>query len=292
MNTNPKQQQQRKPKAKKQKAARPPAPQRSSVPRPPRLNADQVGAVVASRLSKTGVSDIKRLRVSWVLGQTYVGDGTNGTADSVYLVSNSQQWLAIGNSGGGNGSSGWAPIASSGPDFGQVYVSDIERHFARKVIRKMWLHINSRNPSTANNMMAVIATSRGGSGAERGVPAAFASPTVAANTLDNLQSVRGSFTVNSWESRTVDITENIGGGSGAAQNEFDLQTGPGNADGIWITSLAPTTLELSGVIPTCIAVAGNSTTTGLRGAKIHQIVVEQEVDYVDFIGGMANNSPV
>lgn len=299
MNTQQPKQQQPKRQAKAKKLAKlatsalnRSAPRARQQSAPPRRGADQVGAVVATRLMRTGMSDIRGLKISWVLGQTYVGDGTNGTADSVYLVSNSSQWLAIGSSGGPSGSSGWAPIASADADFGQSYIQDIERHFARKVIKRMVLHINSRNPATSNNMMAVIAVSRGASGAERGVPAVLANPTVAANTLDNLQSVRDNVTVNSWESRSLDITNCIAGGSGARQNEYDLQTGPGNSTAIWTTGGTPTTLELSGVVPSSIAVAGNSTTAGLRGMKIHQIIVEQEVDYVDFIGGMANIAPV
>lgn len=250
-----------------------------------------VGNVVAARVTRTGVSDIRRLRLSWVAGYVWVGDGTDGAANGVYFQSRSSNYFMAGNgvtpTGGTVVSSGWVPIAASDADVGQTYISDLEKHFSRKVIHRMWVHIDSLQPSTQNNMMAVIAFSRGGSGAEQGVPFTPTGNTSAGNTVANLSSVKEAFTVNSWESKTVEITDMIAGGSGSRQNEFDIQTGPG-AKSIWAAPLVPTTLELSGVIPACMAVAGNSTTAGLQSSAVHQIVIEQEVDLLDYIGGMAN----
>jgi hypothetical protein len=295
MNNNNKQQQSgnappraSKPKQAKKKKKQPVARQvsRTQVPR------GQLGANVSTRLTKTGVSDIRKLRISWTLGTIYVGNGTFGTNNLVYLQSQSSNWLVTGNAATTPPSSGFAPIASSDEDFGQSYIADIEKHFARKIIRRMWLHVESLQPSTANNMMAVIAVAKGAGPAEGGLPTAIATAAVTANSVRNVQSVRGSFPVSSWENKTIDITEYIGGGSGALQNEFDIGSGPGSSIKIWTTSGVATTLELSGVVPASICVAGNSTTASLAGTVVFNVIVEQEVDYVDFIGAMQNYNPI
>jgi len=237
---------------------------------------------VAPRITRTGISDFKKCRLKWVLGYTFVGNGTNGTNDGVYLKSASGTWLV---SGLATGSSGWAPVAASDLDFGQTYVSDIERHYARKIIRKMWLHVDSLNPTTASSMMASIGLMRGASGAEQALMAATATASVPVNTVNNVCSTKGGFTVASWENKTLDITEFIGGGSGANQNEFDLQTGQ-SAGAIYTAANTKTTQELNGVVPACICVAGQALGTTFGNSNVHQLTIEQEVDYLDYIGGM------
>jgi len=237
---------------------------------------------VASRITRTGISDFKRCRLKWVLGYTFVGNGTNGTLDAVYLKSASGTFLV---NGLGSGVSGWAPVAAADLDFGQTYVSDIEKHYARKVVRRMWLHVDSLNPTTNSSMMAAIGLMRGASGAEQSTMSALATATVPANTVNNVCSTKGGFTVASWENKTVDITEFIGGGSGANQNEFDLQTGQ-SAGAIYTAPATKTSQELDGVVPACICVAGQALGTTFNNSNVHQLTIEQEVDYLDYIGGM------
>lgn len=231
------------------------------------------------------MSDIRGLRVAAVIGTIYVGNGTNGTTDAVYLQSASNTWLVSGRDATSM-ASGWAPLLISDADFGQSYIGDIEKHFSRKVIRKMWLHVNSLQPTTTANMVIVGAASRGSQGAEQGLPIATATAVVPANTIANVQSCKGAFVLNSWENKTVDLTEFIAGGSGPRQNEFDLQTGP-TVGQFWTTTATRSTLDASGVVPASICFAGNNTSTSFRGTDIANVVIEQEVDYLDYVGGMS-----
>ncbi len=278
------------------------APRRRDAPRPslpmalpsraatarqqqaPRLmSRDQIGSVVRTRLTRSGVSDIRGLRVSWVIGYTFVGNGTNGATDAV-LFRTKTNLLCDPFAAGV--SSGQVPIAGSDPQLGAAYLADIEKHFARKVIRRQWLHVDSLQPSTANNMMCVIAPYRGGGT----TPYASFSPlatVVAGNTVENVSSMKGAFPIDSWESKTVDITDYIAGGSGARQNEFEIGATDSSA-----TSVTGGDIDGEGLIPSAFAVAGNSTTTALRNTNVHQIVVEQEIDLLDYVGGMAQASPI
>jgi hypothetical protein len=249
------------------------------------MNSQQVGAVQRTRITRSGVSDIRKLRLSWVAGFTYVGNGTNGVANTVYFLtgSNGSRWVAKGNSAT---VSGMVPIASGDLDLGAPYINDIEKHFSRKVIHRMWCHVDSLQPSTANNMMAIIGFSRGPGGFPASQPASVVG-TPAGNTVPNLSSMKGSFPIDSWEHKTVEITEFIAGGSGPRQNEFEIQSSP-EATSLWQATNTYPTIDPDGLIPACFAVAGNCTTAGLQATNVHQITFEQEVDLLDYVGGMAN----
>jgi len=255
-------------------------------------NLGQIGTVVRTRLTRTGISDIRRLRIAAVIGFTYVGNGTNGTANSVYFLTASQTWLIQGLTAN---SSGQVPVALADTDVGQAYVKDVEKHFVRKVIRRMWLHVDSLQPSTSNNMMAIIGFSRGPGGMARSIPKALATASVTANTVANLASMRGSFPIDSWEHKSIEITEFIASGSGSSQNEFEIIPAPnlgGTSQAIYVTDGTQPTVDGEGLIPACIAVAGNSTTAGLQGTIVHQITIEQEIDLIDYVGGMADPAAV
>lgn len=245
-------------------------------------NHDQVGTVVRPSFVRAGMSDIRSHRIAWVAGYTYVGNGTDGTANSVYFKTVSGTWLI---QGFGSGSSGQVPILASDADVGASYIKDVEKHYARKVIKRMWIHIASLQPSTSNNMMAVFGFSRGASAAAASIPITFATAAVTANSVANLTSMKGSVPLGSWESRSFEITEFIAGGSGGRQNEFDISASPGA--GFYLSSGTETTVDPDLLVPSCFAVAGNSTTSGLEGTTVHQITFEQEVDLLDYVGGMA-----
>jgi len=243
----------------------------------------QIGTVVRTKMTRLGVSDIRRLRIAWVLGYTYVGNGTSGTALGVYLQTASGTWLVKGFAAG---SSGQAPILNADLDLGQTYVKDIIKHFARLVVKRMWVHVDSLQPSTSNNMMAMIGISRGPGGAPASIPITVATASVTFNSVGNVASMRSAFPVDSFESKTLEITEFIAGGSGPKQNEFEIQDAIANAS-FYTTTATATVIDPDGLVPSCIAVAGNCTTAGLEGTNVHQISIEQEIDLLDYLGGMS-----
>jgi hypothetical protein len=277
-------------------------PAAQSRPRPqarrPRQNSGQpdtdrsgqVGAVVSTKLIRLGMSDLRSHRIAWTAGTIFVGNGTNGIANSVYFLTATGTYLARGFSAG---ASGMVPIVASDAQLGAAFIKDVEKHFARKVIKRMWIHLISLQPSTANNMMVVVAPSRGGGGVEWAIFDALATAAEPANTVINVTSMKGSFPCDSWQNKSVEITSFIAGGSGARQNEFDLDTiVSGNAAGSVINPGLVTGVDGDGDIPACFAVAGNSTTAALQNTNTHLVVIEQEVDYLDYIGGMSQILPI
>jgi len=255
--------------------------QTARQPQAPRLrDRDQIGSVVRTRLTRAGVGDIRRLRVSWVIGYIYVGNGTVGLNNAVYFQDKAGN-LCSGFIAGSQ--SGQVPCVGSDSLLGAAYVSDVSKHFARKKILRHWIHIDSLQPSTANNMMAVVAPSRGGGGTVKSV---WSGATPVANTVENVSSMKGAFPIDSWESKTSDISGFIAGGSGSSQNEFEIQN---TSSG---TTIENTATDGEGLVPCCFAVAGNSTTATLAGTKVHQVVLEQELDLLDYVGGMAAAQPI
>jgi len=101
--------------------------------------------------------------------------------------------------------------------------------------------------------------------------------------------MKDAFPVDSWEHTSREITSFIAGGSGPKQNEFEIQGAP-HSTNIYSAAAYPT-VDGDSLIPACLAVAGNCTTSGLQNTKVHQISIEQEIDLLDFIGGMAAVSP-
>jgi len=236
---------------------------------------------VQTRLTRLGMSDISRHRIAWVAGYSFVGNGTNGANNSVLFQNATLANILKGFVAGT--SSGLVPILSADATVGQAYIADIEKHYARKRVNRMWLHVDSLQPSTTNNMMLVIAPRRGapalGGGGDWTV---LATAATTGNTVANVSSMKGVMTVDSWESKTLDITEFIAGGSGPKQNEFEIGSLTSNQN-----SIVAQSMDCDGVAPACFAIAGNSTTAGLVNTQVHQISIEQEVDYLDYLGGIA-----
>jgi hypothetical protein len=133
-------------------------------------------------------------------------------------------------------------------------------------------------------MMVIIGVSRGPGGTASSRMAPLATAALAANTVANVSSMKKSFPCDSWEHKTVEISDLIAGGSGPKQNEFEIQGAPNSAS-LWTAAGVPA-IDGDSLIPACVAVAGLNTTAALQNTQVHQITIEQEVDLLDYIGGM------
>jgi hypothetical protein len=130
-------------------------------------------------------------------------------------------------------------------------------------------------------MTVVAAAIRGGSNAFDTVASSSASATAIPYT--NVLSMTGSKQCASWEPLELDLTPFIAGGSGANQNEFAISS--------TIASNTPAQ-EGNQLVPSCIAFAGNCSTSALNGTKTHAIVISQIIDLLDFTGGIVPVDPV
>lgn len=229
-----------------------------------------VGAAEFRPARRIGMKDLVAHEISYLAGYVYVGNGTLGAADGVYYQNVSKTEIAVPQ--GGNGSF-HVPVLPTSAKVGSSYVADVEKHFARKVVRSAKAELISLQPATSNSMVAQIAPVRG-AGDSDGVN--FATGTDAAQTLANALGMDGSRSCTSWESAVCDLTPYIAGGSGARQNEF-------NTD--WADNAASEWKDLNGVAPCCLSIAGQNNTTALRGTQTHMIVIRLVLDYLDFIAG-------
>jgi hypothetical protein len=223
-----------------------------------------------------GMSDIRAHRMGWLAGYVYVGNGTLGATDSIYLVDTSKSYTSCAGVQGGFG----IPVAGADSMFGATYIADVIKHFARMRINSQKLALIPLQPSTANSMTVLIAPQKGATAI-----GARASDTTAGQTYTNLISQQGVREASSFESIELDMTPFIGGGAGARQNEFNLA-----AVGATYTEGVPP-YELLQLVPTTVSVSGVNSTTALRGTLTHAVFIEQVVDLIDYIGGATPTDP-
>jgi len=213
-----------------------------------------------------GISNIRDLEIGYLAGYTYVGNGTLGADDSVYLVDPTVASTVIGG----------LPIVPADATFGQSYVADVEKHFARKVVHDIRVEFSSLNPSTSNSMVINVGPHRGGD-----VDGTTAMDTTAANSQAAVMGMQDQMQLASWQSGCLEMRNYIAGGAGSLQNEFDINSA-GNTTTFndSITALAPAGFYVS----------GSSSTSSLRGTKVHAVIVYIRLSYLDFLGGMTPSS--
>ncbi len=257
------------------KASKPKQPKQSSP------KTKSVGAAEFRDNSKTvGMKDLLCHRVSWIAGYTYVGNGTLGATDSVYFADNSQANIVSAANGGAQ-----VPVLGSDAGIGKSYVSDIEKHYSRKVVRRARLRLESLSPATSNSMMAVVAPIRG-CGASGDTTTTTG--TTAAPSISNVIGMDGAKSCASYERLEIDLTPYIAGGSGSKQNEFTINRDGDTAGSAWGSG----TVDLVGIAPCAFVVGGTNSTAGLRATFVHMVIIDTWCDYLDFIAGMSNPNPL
>lgn len=234
------------------------------------------GAAQASRPGAIGMKDLIAHEVSWLAGYTTVGNGTLGTTDAVYFEPGASTGNVVNNATG----SGMVPILGADTAIGQSYVSDIEKHYSRKRIRKVTLELVSLNPSTANACMVYVGPVRGPGAAG---DTSLSNGVVTAATLPNVLGMTDALTAASYESKKLEMTRFIAGGSGGAQNEFAISRDGDDVSTAWGAG----NMDLDMIAPCAFVVAGTNATAALRGTRVHMIVIRQIVDLLDFLGGQS-----
>jgi hypothetical protein len=176
-----------------------------------------IPAAVRTVATRRGMSDIRGHRMAWTLGFIYVGNGTNGTTNAVLFQTNTGTYSA-----GAETHSAVIPIVGGDSQLGKSYINDVQKHFGRKVIKKMWLHLDALVPSTGSAMMIAVAPIRGVGQCSKTIFYPLATAGATANALDSVLSCKDAITCDSFEHKTLDITAYIAGGSGPLQNEFNV----------------------------------------------------------------------
>jgi len=232
-----------------------------------------------SRAFQAGMSDVKSHVISWLLGYIYVGNGTLGATDAVYMVDPTVTYTVT--PSGYTGIPG-APVYESDSVFGASYALDVVKHYSRIRRRRMRVKVKSIQPATSNSMQVLIAASRGPS-----YIGSTATDTTAGASYTNVVSMRDVKDAPCWGDTELDLTPFIAGGNGPQQNEFDTAIGDDTK-----TETGAPAYSTRGVVPCCLIVSGKNSTTGLRGTTTHAVFVEELVDLIDWTGGTGVANPV
>jgi hypothetical protein len=185
------------------------------------------------------------------------------------------------------------PAAPSDLNLGQTYMSDIMKHYSRLIIHRARVCLVSLHPSTANDCIVQLAVARGPGPAQQGLLQTFATATTVAATTADIVPLPESSRINaaSYESKDLDVTAFIAGGSGAKQNEFEINS-DGGYGAIHTAVNVASPLDLEGVVPFSFIVGGTNSTAALQNTNIHDVVIEYDMELVDFIGGINLLTPV
>lgn len=260
---------------KKSKISKPNSQPKSPSYKPGSIAQGNLGASVFSMPMQAGMSDVRNHRLCWLVGYTYVGNGTLGATDSVYLADVTKTYTVVTVAASGSN----VPIAPGDSVLGASYATDVIKHFSRMRVNDLKLAVVSLHPSTSNDMVAILAPQAGGVNI-----GGISASTNAAIAYSNVISMQGVASVPSWGSTIIELKSYIRGGSGAQQNEFSIDS----YQYATATSGGPTT-DYLGVIPATFAVSGNNTSTGLRGSFVHAVYACLTVDLIDYIGGDVTN---
>lgn len=244
------------------------------------------------RLPSIGLPSRLRATIGFVTGTVFVGNGTNGVANSVYFRVATGLNLA-GDAAAGSAARCWMPAAPCDNNLGQTYMQDIMKHYTRLIIHKARVCLVSLHPSTANDCSVQLVVARGAGPAQQGKIQALATAgAVAAATADVLpMPERSRITCASYESKDLDVTSFIAGGSGAKQNEFEINADSG-ATAVHSATNTVTAMDLEGIVPFSFLIGGTNSTAGLQNTNVHDVVIEYDMELLDFIGGMNLLAPV
>jgi len=240
-------------------------------------------AAIMPYVPPVGLNDLLGHEQSWVAGQLWVGDGSDGVSGSLYFATNTfdpatTAGLVPGNSGGGQ-----VPVLGSDASVGKSYISDIRKHFARIRVRKCKVTLVPLRPNTSTEAGIVTIAPVRGAGAS-GDTVVFKDATTAAPTIANTIAMAGAATGPTWQTVELDLTPYISNGTGPDQNEYATNL---DAD---TTAWGTGAMDMDLTCPCAFVVAGTSNVSG-GAVYSHVVVVTQIVDLLDFIAGNVAATP-
>lgn len=192
----------------------------------------------------------------------------------------------------------YIPILPGDGSVGQSYISDIMKHFARRVVHKLFVVAEARNPNTSqvtnssqtySNGLHFIAPLRGGN-IDPNSGNLNAPNVVGASLpqLSTLQSVSDVVPFSTWQNAVLDLTGHIAGGSGSKQNEFNNYNNAGISS---VTNSSNSLASAAAFVVTGSNGLDLNTATGDIRVVTHNVRVVITVSLLDYIGGMSVYMP-
>jgi hypothetical protein len=232
-----------------------------------------------------GLSDIPDFTISYNPADIVLGGATASTAPGSLGLA---YWQPRGVVTTSILTAGLLPIAPADSIIGRSYVTDLMKHYTRRVITSVKVYLTSELSNTNQSGLFAIAAVRSG------VDAVSCSSTTAASVVTNsdtdVMTMKNPKPFRIYDNCVYDATWAIAGGSGARQNEFGIN----NADA-GTTTVVGTLTDGAGVIPLCLFMGGSgSTAVSVTGQNIvtHRVIVEIKLHLLDYRGSITNFNPL
>jgi len=226
------------------------------------------GRVVRMR---TGISDLSNITFSYLAGfviVTSTSGGASSTAGSVMFQP----------AAGTVVSTGFNPVQPASAVWGQSYIADVWKHFARKRYNSVKLAIVPSGLGAASTSPLSVNFAPYRSGNAQTATVAGTTGTGVALSVASIMGMKDNVEFPCYQTLEMDVTKYIAGGSGSRQNEFDER---GDIDDQGQTT--PLMFALSGQYAGTAPAAANATYAN--------VFVTCVVDLLDFSGGFTATSP-
>jgi hypothetical protein len=229
----------------------------------------------------SGMSDIPDFTIAYNAADIVLGGGTGTTAPGTLGTA---YWLPRANSNFLL-TSGLLPVAPSDNSIGRSYVTDLMKHYTRRVITRVRVIGTSEQSNTTSVGLFAIAASRGGSDAIDCTSSVAAS--LATNSDTDIMTMKNPKPFRVYDNFIYDATWAIAGGTGPKQNEFNVNRTTAGS------TVVGNLVDGSGLIPCCIWMGGSSSSLQATGQNVvtHRVIIEVTLHLLDYRGSVTTPNP-
>lgn len=251
------------------------------------LQLNSLPAVMSGRVPRgfAGLSDLADFTVSYNPADIVLGGATVTTAPGNLGIA---YWQPRGGATNSILSSGLLPIVMADSIIGRPYVADLLKHYTRRIITSVKVHLTSELSNTAQSGLFAITATR--SGVDTAGCGSATSAALATNSDTDVMTMKGAKPFRVYDNCDYDATWAIAGGSGPLQNEFTIN----NADA-GTTTVVSNLVDGLGVVPCCLYMGGSgSSAVAVSGTNVvtHRCIIEVRMHLLDYRGSIYNFNPL
>ncbi len=229
------------------------------------------------------MSDLVDFVISYNAADIVLGGATTTTAPGSLGIA---YWYPRGPSATGRIlTNGLLPIAPADPIIGRSYVTDLMKHYSRRVYTKIKVFCTPELTNTGLNGLFAIAAARGGNDTDN--CASSAANSLATFSDTDIMTMKDATPFRVYDSIEYDASWAIAGGSGPLQNEFAVGNMTGNA-----STVVDQLVDGDGLVPCCLFMGGSSTAFS-SGSNVvsHRVIIQMTLHLLDYRGNVQTFTP-
>jgi len=236
----------------------------------------------------SGMSDIPDFEIAYNGADIVLGGATTTTAPGTLGIA---FWEPKGpSSTGAILTGGLLPVAPADTFIGRTNVTDVFKHYERKVVTSVKVYLTPEITATNLNGLFAIAAVRGGSDTINCTQSASGTLTTFSDT--DVMSLKNAMPFRIYDSVCYDATWAIAGGTGSKQNEFSILNTSTNSG-----TVVNSGVDGLGIIPCVLYIGGSSlgsSGAGVSGSNIvtHRCIIVVKVHLLDYRGTISLNNPL